>query len=426
MTDQPERKNEEASNLLTGIEALGAVDFEIDRITKEGQKPGWNDWAIYGVIAIILWSLVTYSWNQSIRPVNIAQIFFSLQIFFGLLSGLRYRYFQIFGYLGDYPIISRAYLSRNRLSFLSSPSALFTQLVLNLILTGIVFFASAAISWFTFGLTLVWLILIWSIHYRASKDLFFDLPRLSGPPPRVRENWAIRAGEWVGVSLIAILTFWIAYAYFRTATFGNESGANVDEIKVGLLMFALMFSFEKMFFEQIPKRVLYELIDLRRKIALKELISGEEALHSLKRILARLTPAEFVKDFRERYDGPLAQIQQIADDRLDNLTYLLSVAPDAQTPERQQEQNDLFLASIEYEARINEHSFSIDSERIQLTSTFNTELKRLKKALPFELEEIKNAETEIRSSVDAVNEALAKVAELRAKLVETIQKHRTS
>ena len=70
-------------------DAIKAVDFEIDRIGKETQRPGWNDWAIYGGIALVIGSLITIPGNGNVSLENVAKIFFSLEILFAVLAGLQ-------------------------------------------------------------------------------------------------------------------------------------------------------------------------------------------------------------------------------------------------------------------------------------------------------------------------------------------------
>jgi 5S rRNA maturation endonuclease (ribonuclease M5) len=83
--DQPdEQKALEDSNLVPKISTeklLEVLDFEINRITAEQQRPGWTLWAIYGGLASSFWLLFDQWEKGTINVTGFLQLF----IFFSMV-----------------------------------------------------------------------------------------------------------------------------------------------------------------------------------------------------------------------------------------------------------------------------------------------------------------------------------------------------
>ena len=82
----------------------------------------------------------------------------------------------------------------------------------------------------------------------------------------------------------------------------------MDEFKLSGLLFALLFLFEKLFYEPVPRRVSTDLLNLRRAFAFGE-VDSDTAKYELKKLLGRLNPAEFVEGLCWRTPAKIALLK---------------------------------------------------------------------------------------------------------------------
>lgn len=369
-------------------EMLKAIDFEIERVAKEHKKPGWTEWAIYGGLAIVFWSIISFPFSESFRIIGSAQIL--LAIFF------------VYDSLGLFRLIydagtseNSAWLTFHRQAYRISPRTQFATIVIRMSLAIVAWIGLSNVWWPQVVIVFLWIILSVVLTAYLFWLWFEDFPVSQFKNQNPSRVLGLVVGFFVAAA-VALIVLWAASGYLRAAIAVSDPTDLANQFKLAGLVFAIMFLFEKLFYEPVPLRVVTDLVELRSAFFFNEL-DTKRAVYALKKLLGRLSPKEFTDGVYEDYQEALDRHEWT----IDRATEWLYI------------QNERIPESIEgLEGIPNADSIKRESLRIfgseeslasaarttpTEESNFNRELGRAKWLLSFELNEF----IEVKNDIEA-------------------------
>jgi hypothetical protein len=150
-------------------ETLAAIDFEIDWAANERKRPGWTEWAIYGGLAIVFWSIFSFSYSESLSLIGTAQILLTLFFVYDSLGLFRQIYEA--GKTDD-----STWLYFHREAYRISPRTQFAELSIRIALIVVAFSGAAGVWWPNVVIVWVWLLLAIAIPLYRFWIWFEDFP----------------------------------------------------------------------------------------------------------------------------------------------------------------------------------------------------------------------------------------------------------
>lgn len=400
-TDTPDRE-----------ELLKAIDFEIEHVTTEHKKPGWTEWAIYGGLAVVFWAIVTFPYSESVSLVGTAQIVLTIYVLYDSLGVFRIIYEA-----GKNE--TSAWLSFHRQAYRISPRIQFASISTRLFLLVGAWIGLSNVWWPYAVVVLTWLILsILSFAYLFWM-WFEDVPVLQIRNESPRHGLSLVVGFLVAASATLAL-LWAASGYLRAAVSVSEATGLADQFKLAGLIFALLFLFEKLFYEPVPQRVLAELLELRRAYFFSEMDTNS-AIYELKKLLGRLNPKEFVDGISEVYVETLDKYEWTVGKATESL-YIHN----EKLPEGIEGLEGIPLAdSISRElSRIygsEENLACVARIAAAEGRQFDKELRRAKQFLSFELNEFTWVEKDIEARKIRIDEKLSHFRSEQARINQPIE-----
>lgn len=266
--------SEEQASPFSGLTAL--LEFEITRIREEQKTPGWTMWALIGAVAAIAWLSLKEVEN---RPPNVSHILFAclvlhlcwIQIMWialclspmKLSTGKSIRFWLSNIYFGH----GRAYLFVNILRY----SVLMVIAATNPLMP------NDAYSYFVY-LLLIMLVVICLVVIILS---ITDIPI---PNTSIKSDDKLSKVFFIIVSLIiiAIPTIRLSLIFASQTKLGLLS---ISSIKMGMLLVSAIILLSLLTKPRIYVPLLETLVDIRRKIGLKE---AETSIKQIDRIRAEI------------------------------------------------------------------------------------------------------------------------------------------
>ena len=385
---QPQQPSEVSRESL-----ISAIDFEIEKIRQDAKQPGWTEWAIYGGFAVVFWSLVTFSYSDTISVVSIAQILLSFSFIYQSLGLFRTIYAS-----GTSEFLG--WLTFHRHAFSSSPRMLFATTVLQILLFATALVGAPGVWWMHILVVLVWIVLTLILQAWLFWQWFEDFPIIKTKPNQSRK-WLNLAITFAVYTIIMAVMLWGASGYFFAVILGgSDSITLVEEFKLAGLLFAALFLFEKLFYEPAPRRVLEDLSNLRRALILNE-IDTTKCVYELKKILGMLNPTEFIDGLKAQYLSSLEIVSFLAERIEQHVAYFgndSASAVDSGSPE-DDELTKRVKAFVDDERSLLLFADGLDGDK----AAFDRQLKWVKFLLPVEVDEITAAEqslSDLRQKVD--------------------------
>ncbi len=390
---------------------LKAIDFEIERVTAEHQKPGWTEWAIFGALAVVFWAIVSFPYSNSLSLVATAQILLTMYLVYDSLGAFRLLYD-----VGKNE--NSMWLTFHKQAYRISPRANFAQVSIRLFLLVVAWIGLPTVWWPCAAVVFVWLIGSLASSIYSFRLWFEDQPLSLFNPPNPRRWLSLGIGFLVAL-IVTLVVLWAVSGYLRAAVIVSDPAELADQFKLAGLVFAVVFLFERMFFEPRPQRVLDDLVEIRRAYFFGE-IDSEHAQYNLKKLLGRLSPKEFIDGLYENYQEALnryewtieratewlfAQNEEVAG----SIEGLASVQTDAS----KRESLRIFGSKQELALR---DTICADEEK-----AFNKDFHRAKRFLSFELDEFTEVEKDIESRKMRIDEKLQKLRSVQARLNTPIE-----
>lgn len=261
------REEDRAQNLPSVDQVLNTLDFEINRITSEDQRPGWTVWALCGGILSGLW-LITEQWETGkAEVIRVMYVFLTLSLAVGFIfSGFRLffilyykprRFFKIRSY---FELVTPTQIL---LGALWDASLLFITLVLRDSLGPLL----SSIIFLIYGMALVSNGSILVIGKVAGLTYF-------GPVDTPFGRRALIAAHCFSV-LILILLLWACARLITLALSLHTESGLVTDIRIGGLLVVILVLMSMLAGHSRSDPLLTTLGDIRQRLALGNMPLGE-------------------------------------------------------------------------------------------------------------------------------------------------------
>jgi hypothetical protein len=293
LTDRLQDKTELPSHSrlnTTEDRVLAELDFEINQITSEHQRPGWTTWAIYGSLVTLLWLLADQFDKEDLDLIRVAQFFLILSL---LLEIVR----QLHRFL---PVVKIAELKPKR-----DPSPRFISIVKGFSISGLLLHALRFVSITTLILFLAikvpWPVTGILLLYYGTYTLFVliavvtmyvtDLASLHIKP---RATQDITKKRYYTVWSCAIVALSIGSVFHLSSVFAYYvPGESSTDLRTAGLLLLITFLVPLVPEESKNRPLLLRLREIRRELAFG-LIDLEEAVHQADSALAGIPVDEML------------------------------------------------------------------------------------------------------------------------------------
>lgn len=250
--------HEPASNSPSVEQVLNTLDFEINRLTAEQQRPGWTVWALCGAILGAVW-LTTEQWETGEADViGVMYVFLFLSLAYDLLSQARVFFPKLHYWASStYRVIP--------LFELVTPA----QLLISATDAGVLIFIALALT-DSLGLFLTaCVIFIYTRIFISSIFIFVYShfrPLVYLPFDSSTYRW-VKITRYASLVVISVLMLWACIWLFKLTVALYPETVSLTDMRIGGLLVVITVLIQILAGHRISNPLLNTLADIRKQLA---------------------------------------------------------------------------------------------------------------------------------------------------------------